>query len=34
LLRIFGKTGVHRQSDLVQLAADLAPPIREEATPG
>jgi DNA-binding CsgD family transcriptional regulator len=34
LLRIFGKTGVHRQSDLVQLAADLAPPIRKEATPG
>lgn len=34
LLRIFGKTGVHRQSSLIQLAAALAPPVREEASPG
>jgi DNA-binding CsgD family transcriptional regulator len=33
LLRIFDKTGVRRQSDLIQLAAALAPPIREEAGP-
>jgi len=31
LLRIFDKTGVHRQSGLVQLAAALAPPIRKDA---
>lgn len=34
LLRIFDKTGVHRQSGLVQLAAALAPPIRKQAMPG
>jgi len=33
LLRIFDKTGVHRQSSLIQLAAALAPPIRSEAAP-
>jgi DNA-binding CsgD family transcriptional regulator len=32
LLRIFDKTGVHRQPELVALTASFAIPLRAEAT--